>query len=168
MAQQHHHERMILDVSFIHPCSDTYMHAAACTDGAAAQRRDEDKRHHYCSALPATFSSRVKVIPLSLEVFGRLGKPASQHLNLLGTIAASTGVVDKRAFIDQALCELAAASSHSAWSMKARLSTTPVDAAMVPNRFKCWDAGLPRRPNTSRLRGMTLTLEEKVAGRAEQ
>ena len=104
---------MILDVSFIHPCSDTYMHAAACTDGAAAQRRDEDKRHHYCSALPATFSSRVKVIPLSLEVFGRLGKPASQHLNLLGTIAASTGVVDKRAFIDQALCELAAATVRS-------------------------------------------------------
>jgi len=113
MALMPGRQEMILDVSFIHPCADTYVHAAACTDGAAAQRRDEEKRRHYRTALPATASSRVKVVPLSHEVFGRLGKPASQHLNLLGNIAASTGVVDKRAFIDQALRELAAATVRS-------------------------------------------------------
>ena len=106
-------QEMILHVSFIYPCFDTYVHAAACTDGAAAQRRDEEKRHHYRTALPATVSSRVKVVPLSHEVFGRFGTPASQHLNLLGNIAASTGVVDKSAFIDQALRELALATVRS-------------------------------------------------------
>ena len=65
MALMPSRQETILDVSFIHPCSDTYVHAAAFTDGAAAQRRDEKKHHHYRTA---TVSSRVKVVPLSHEV----------------------------------------------------------------------------------------------------
>ena len=65
------------------------MNAASCTHGTSAQRRDKEKRHHCRTALPATISSRVKVASLSHEVFGRLGKPASHHLNLLGSIVAS-------------------------------------------------------------------------------
>ena len=91
--------------------------------------------HHYRPALPATVSSRVKVVPLSHEVIGSLGKPASLHLNLLGNIAASTGVVDKSAFIDQALREIARQPSVATMKLftcmlrvstleyKARLST---------------------------------------------
>ena len=112
MALMSGRQEMILDGSFITP-APTPMCMPACTDGAAAQRRDEEKHHHLRTALPATVSSRVKVVPLSHEVFGRFGTPASQHLNLLGNIAASTGVVDKSAFIDQALRELALATVRS-------------------------------------------------------
>ena len=49
----------------------------------------------------------------SSSQFGRLGKPVSPHLNLLGNIAATTGIVDKSAFINKALREHAAATVRS-------------------------------------------------------
>ena len=75
-----------------------------------AQQHDHE---NYRTALPSTVPSRFKVVPLSYEVFGRLNRLASQHLNQLGNIVASTGVVGKSAFIDQALCKLAAATVRS-------------------------------------------------------
>ena len=113
MALMPGRQEMILDVSFIYSCVETYVHAAACTGGIAEQRRDKEKRHHYRNALLATVSSRFNVVALSYELFGHLCKPASQHLNLYGYIAASTGVADKSAFIDQALRERATATVRS-------------------------------------------------------
>ena len=61
-------------------------------------------------ALSATSSSRVKAVPRSYDVFSRVGMPPTQHLDLLGNIAAPTGVVDKSAFIVEAVRELVAAT----------------------------------------------------------
>ena len=45
--------------------------------GCLLKQYDKEKRHHYRNALPATVSSRFKVVFLSCEVFGHLGKPTT-------------------------------------------------------------------------------------------
>jgi hypothetical protein len=76
------------DVSVIHPGSATYCAAAAKTDGGAAAQRDADKTSQY-RRYGAGF---YRLVPLTVETCGRLGRPfmdlltdvssqASQHIN---------------------------------------------------------------------------------------
>ena len=64
MALMPGHQEMVLEVSFIHTCADTYVNAAACTDGASAQRRDDKKRQHNRIALPATPTPHMRPSPV--------------------------------------------------------------------------------------------------------
>ena len=85
--------------------SNTYVTAAAQQDGAAAARRDQDKRTKY----NRIDSSGYTFYPLSTESYGRLGAPAMQLLNKLADIADDTGPIEKDTFVTNALRELSIA-----------------------------------------------------------
>ena len=91
----------VVDVSVVHPAASTYMHAARVEGGAAAMR-DQAKRAQYESGDPNGYA----FVPLSMESFGRLGKPAMQLLNTLATKAVDGGVVVKGSFVVNAMREL--------------------------------------------------------------
>jgi hypothetical protein len=74
--------------------------AAATTDGAAAARRDREKRWTYGHLEPNGFP----FIPLSLETCGRLGKPAISFLGQLGLEAGRK--VSKSGFVASAIREI--------------------------------------------------------------
>ena len=95
----------VADVSVIHPAAQTYVTAAAQQDGAAAARRDQDKRTKY----NRIDSSGYTFYPLSTESYGRLGAPAMQLLNKLADIADDTGPIEKDTFVTNALRELSIA-----------------------------------------------------------
>jgi hypothetical protein len=63
--------------SLIHPLSIHILPAAATTAGAAAARRDRQKRSTYARGEPNGFP----FVPFSVESYGRLGQPAMK-LNL--------------------------------------------------------------------------------------
>ena len=88
-------------VPVIHPTADSYVRAAAQEAGGAAAKRDRDKRANYSSADPNGYA----FTPLSMETYGRLGKPAMGLLNTLAETAADAGVA-KDAFVTNALREL--------------------------------------------------------------
>jgi len=92
----------IADVSIVHPAGASYVKGAARQPGKAAAQRDAEKIAKYASADPNGYT----FIPLSMESFGRLGKPAMQLLNRLATTAADSGAVRKDTFVGGALREL--------------------------------------------------------------
>ena len=92
----------VADVSVVHPAAPTYVAAAAQTDGSAAAARDQLKRARYQSDDPAAYAFQ----PLSVETYGRLGKPAMQMLNTLASAATNAGVQHKGNFVTNALREL--------------------------------------------------------------
>jgi hypothetical protein len=94
----------VTDVSVIHPAAASYVRAARVEGGAAASR-DQVKRAQYSSADPNGYA----FVPLSVETFGRLGKPAMELLNQLATTAASGGTARKDCFVIGALKELSVA-----------------------------------------------------------
>jgi hypothetical protein len=81
------------------------------TDDAAAAERDRAKRAHYART---GVGDSYDLVPLSVESFGRLGKPAMGLLNALADVAASGGgegggVFCKIAFVTSALRRLSVA-----------------------------------------------------------
>jgi hypothetical protein len=92
----------VADVSVVHPAAPTYVAAAAQTDGSAAAARDQLKRARYQSDDPAAYSFQ----PLSVETYGRLGKPAMQMLSTLASAATNAGVRLRGDFTANALREL--------------------------------------------------------------
>lgn len=94
----------VVDVSVIHPCARTYVAAASRKEGSAAALRDQQKLDKYETADPHGYA----FVPLSIETYGRLGKPAMQLLNTLGDRAAEGGA-DKSAFVTNALRRLSMA-----------------------------------------------------------
>jgi hypothetical protein len=92
----------VADVSVVHPAAPTYVAAAAQTDGSAAAARDQLKRARYQSDDPAAYAFQ----PLSVETYGRMGKPAMQMLNTLASAAVNAGVQLKGDFVTNALREL--------------------------------------------------------------
>lgn len=92
----------VADVSVIHPAADTYVRAAARTEGSAAAARDQAKRRSYEMNDPNGYA----FTPLSTETFGRLGKPAMQLLNTLADEAEAGGGVYKDGFVTNALREM--------------------------------------------------------------
>ena len=95
----------VVDVSVIHPAGAGNRFAAARNDGAAAARRDADKRRTYNRLDPNGYP----FVPFSIESYGRLGRPAIALLARLGAEAAGVGDqnwVSKSAFVRSALREL--------------------------------------------------------------
>jgi hypothetical protein len=91
----------VVDVSFIHPAATTYVRDAQTAGGAAA-RRDREKEARYRSADPTGY----KFVPVSVETYGRLGKPALQLLTSLASAAAANGVVERDRFVENAMRQL--------------------------------------------------------------
>ena len=92
----------VVDISVIHPASDSNATAAATNAGAAAEKRDKEKARTYRNADPMGYN----FIPLSTESFGRHGRPAMAFLKKLADYAASSGTVDAADFITNSLREL--------------------------------------------------------------
>lgn len=91
----------VVDVSVIHPAASSYLQAARTVGGAAAVR-DAAKTVRYESIDPNGYT----FVPISVETFGRLGKPAMELINKLAATAAAGGAVEKSAFMANALREL--------------------------------------------------------------
>jgi hypothetical protein len=92
----------IADVSVIHPLSLNTLSPAAATAGAAAARRDQQKRASYARVEPNGYA----FTPFSIESYGRLGQPAMQLLHALGDEASGPGGVTRASFVAGALREL--------------------------------------------------------------
>jgi hypothetical protein len=73
----------------------------ATTTGAAARNRDAFKHAHYVRR--GLGGERV---PVSVELFGRLGAPACALLCRVADVAADGGDISKVAFIESALQEM--------------------------------------------------------------
>jgi hypothetical protein len=93
------------DVSVVNPAGDTCCHAAARTVGAAAAKRDGQKRRAYRRFDPDAYD----FVPLSQESYGRLGKPAMALLHQLAEVASRCGDVDRGVFVTNALRRLSVA-----------------------------------------------------------
>jgi hypothetical protein len=85
---------VVADVSVVHPAAPTYAAGAAAKNGAAVAAQDRTNRAHY---MRAGDGDAYDLVPLSVESFGRLGKPAMCLLNALADVAASSGGVCKSA-----------------------------------------------------------------------
>jgi hypothetical protein len=101
---------LVTDVSVVHPAANSFVQRAAHQAGAAASARDAAKRRQYSSGGPVAGGS---FTPLSMETYGRLGRPALQFLSTLAASAASSATagsdVTPSAFMAGALRELCAA-----------------------------------------------------------
>lgn len=93
------------DVSVINPCASTYRWHSAREVGWAARRRDGDKRTAYRAHDPDAYD----FVPLSQESYGRLGRPAMEHLNMLADVAERSGDVRRDRFVRNALRRLSVA-----------------------------------------------------------
>jgi hypothetical protein len=92
----------IADVSVIHPLSINSISAAAASPGAAAARRDHQKRTSYAGVEPNGYA----FVPFSVESYGRMGQLAMKILHQLGDEAAGPGVITRASFVAGTLREL--------------------------------------------------------------
>jgi hypothetical protein len=93
----------VVDVPITHPSGVANRAAAATTDGAAAARRDREKRQTYGQLEPNGYP----FIPLSVETYGRLGNPAISFLGQLGLEAKEAWrKVSKSGFVAAAIREI--------------------------------------------------------------
>jgi hypothetical protein len=92
----------IADVSVIHPLSINYLSAAAASPGAAAARRDHQKRTAYAGVEPNGYA----FVPFSMESYGLIGQPAMKLLHQLGDEAAGPGGITRASFVAGTLQEL--------------------------------------------------------------
>jgi hypothetical protein len=97
-------ELQVGDVSVVHPGAALYRRAAAATPGAAAAQRDAEKRAQYRQDEWDAYRST----PLSVETFGRLGKPMMRLFSDIGNLAVSSsdGLFTKEQFVSGVLREL--------------------------------------------------------------
>jgi hypothetical protein len=77
----------------MHPVAIVYAAGADAAGGAAAAARDWAKRAHYARA---GIGEAYEVMPMSIEHFGRLGKPGMGLLQALADVAASWWVARVR------------------------------------------------------------------------
>jgi hypothetical protein len=115
------------DVSVIHPGASTYCAVAAKTDGGAAAQRDADKTALYQGCGAGCY----RFVPLTVETFGRLGKPlmklvtdvsdqATQHGN--GTFACEQFVTGVFRELSVCLCHRNASLERAVAGCSARFS----------------------------------------------
>ena len=95
----------VTDVSVVHPAGETHRQAASVTDGRAAAHRDGVKRRRYGDGNEDVFA----FVPLSVETYGRWGRPAMRLLNNMAESAASMGRVSKAGFVSSAQRQLSIA-----------------------------------------------------------
>ena len=85
-----------------HPLAASAVTAAARDTGATAKGKDSLKRDTYSQ----TGADACRFVPLSHETFGRAGPEAFALLNEIVEFAASSGVVSKRIFLENAMRDL--------------------------------------------------------------
>ena len=91
-----HESTLVVDVSVIHPATETYVQEAAITDGAAATVRGSHKEAKYsCGQAGGGHAFE----PIIVETYGRLGELVFSHLKRRGRIAADSGQVDNHLFM---------------------------------------------------------------------
>ena len=120
-------DTVIGDVSVTDPTCKTYVQRAARTPGRAAAHRDSDKCKYYARAGAGSF----RFEPLSIEVYGRMGK-FYDLLVELAEYASMGGSVSKSAFlrtflrdISTSLCRGVAAQVRAAGALRQRLAGRP-------------------------------------------
>jgi hypothetical protein len=91
----------IVDVSVINPLSINSLSSAAALPGAAAARRDHQKRTAYAGVEPNGYA----FVPISVESYGRIGQPAMKLLRQLGDEAAGPGGITRASFVAGTLCD---------------------------------------------------------------
>jgi hypothetical protein len=94
-----------ISVSGYIPLSINALPAVATTAGAAAARRDQQKRATYVRVDPNGFP----FVPFSVDSYGRSGQPAMKLLHALGQLgdeAAGPGGINWASFVAGALREL--------------------------------------------------------------
>jgi hypothetical protein len=92
----------IADISITHPLAINTLAAAARMAGAAAARRDQQKRATYSRVEPNGYP----FVPFSVESYGRIGQPAMKLLHALGDEAAGPGGVTRAPFVAGAMREI--------------------------------------------------------------
>jgi hypothetical protein len=101
---------VVTDMSVVHPAANSYFHRASHTAGAAASLRDASKFYKYGGGGQVAGGS---FTPLSMESYGRLGRPAMQLLQTLAAATASSATagsaVTTSSFVTGALRELGVA-----------------------------------------------------------
>ena len=95
----------VVDVTVVHPCAASYVDAAARTAGAAAERREREKRRRYQRDEPDGYSFTGFVV----ESLGRIGKEGMSFLNTLADKAAESGDVQRGEFMRNALTAVSVA-----------------------------------------------------------
>jgi hypothetical protein len=101
---------VVTDVSVVHPAANSFFQQAAHAAGAAASARDAAKSRKYGGGGQVAGGS---FTPLSMESYGRLGRPAMQLLQTLAAAAASSVTAGSdfttSSFVTGALRELSTA-----------------------------------------------------------
>jgi hypothetical protein len=101
---------VVTDVSVVHPAASSFFRQAAHTAGAAASLRDASKFCKYGGGGQVAGGSFTS---LSMESYGRLGRPAMQLLQTLAAAAASSATagsdVTTSSFVTGGLQELSVA-----------------------------------------------------------
>ena len=85
-----------------HPLAASAVRAVARDTGATAKGKDSLNRDKYSR----TGTGACRFVPLSYETFGRAGPAAFAVLNEVAKFSASSGVVSKRFFLANAMCDL--------------------------------------------------------------
>jgi hypothetical protein len=92
----------IADISITHPLAINILAATVTMAGAAAARREQQKRAMYSRVEPNGYP----FVPFSVESQGRIGQPAMKLLHALGDEAASPGGVTRASCFAGALREV--------------------------------------------------------------
>ena len=100
-----HTQDAVVDVSVVNVLAPWHKAAGAARDGAAAAKRDDEKKAAYA----ARGDSGYKFTPFSVESLGRLGAPALSFITRLGrkASAASAGTFSSRQFVEGVLQDIA-------------------------------------------------------------
>ena len=125
---------IVADVCVTHPLAASAVKASARDTGATAKGKDSRKRDKY--SRPGTGACRF--VPLSHETFGRAGSAAFALLNEIAEFAASSGVVSKRIFLENAMRDLSTTLCRGI--TRQVLATVPLRARLNGRRVV---AGLP-------------------------
>jgi hypothetical protein len=103
-------QQCVGDVSVIHPGASTYCAVAAKTDGSTATRRDADKTALYRGYGAGCY----RFVPLTVDTFGRLGKPLMKFITYVSDQATQPGnsTFIREQFVTGVLRELSVCLCH--------------------------------------------------------
>ena len=92
----------MVDVCVTRPLASSAVDAAAWGTGVSAEGKGALKRDKYGRA----GTGACRFVPLSHEIYGRVGPPAFALLHELAEVVASTGAVSKKIFMQNAMRDL--------------------------------------------------------------
>ena len=126
-------EPVVADVCVTHPLSSSAVASSARRGGEAAKRAEDAKYRKY----GRSGTGACGFVPLAHETYGRTGQAAFLFLSKLATVAASSGSVCRRTFLQGAmrdlsttLCRAVARQVRASAPVVARLVGKPVLAGL--------------------------------------